>query len=360
MAVSTQDFIKGVDLTELQDVSGSQMNQLVDAGQPASNKGLVLETTDTALNTPDVPNPDVSYQGITPTQWYRYLWLRKPFSAAGSIKIYFWNILATADATYLKWQLYADVEGLQAEIDEALANALAAVELATTAQTTADNADTAATNAQATATSALTLATTANDLANSNSAAITTLTTTVNTLNSSVLSVQRDIELINTAILRVPRGSFYLREQASAGVNGPNSVAGVWTQRLFTDIRSDNENLTPGYVTLNVDSTITISIPGKWLIESEHPCNGAATGTYHRTRWIDSTGNVFDYGTSEYADTTLAATKSRIQNYFEITEETIFKIEHIAQNSIANGFGKATNLGGPEIYGLLKLTYIGA
>jgi hypothetical protein len=363
MAQTTQDFVKRIDLTALTDVTGSEMNQLIDAATVATDKGLRIIRTDTALNVPDVPNPDVELEGITPTHWKRYKWVRLPFAGSGgAVKEYNWNEEVANDAIYLKWIITVDIESLQDEIDEANENAANAV-------TTADTASAAATTALNTANTANTNAIDAQATANTANATANALTTTVSNLSSSVALLQTDAGIVTQNILalqtktaRVPIGSFYLREQANAGVNGQNTQAGLWVKRLFTDIRCDNENIAAGYVTLNADSTITISVAGKWIIESSHVCY--ANGAFHKTRWVDSDGNVYQYGTAEYGaaygGTPADQSNSKIQDYFEIGAETIFRIDHICGNTVINGFGHATNLGGPEIYGLLKLTYLGA
>lgn len=94
---SLQDFVKGTDFTGEPDTSASNLNQLVDAGYVASDKGLIITTTDTGI-TPDVPDPTA---GADEVKWVRYLWRRV---MASSVVVYAWNPNASVDATYLKWQ----------------------------------------------------------------------------------------------------------------------------------------------------------------------------------------------------------------------------------------------------------------
>lgn len=153
--MTSQDLVKSIDLTGLTTVTGSEMNQLIDAGRPASDKGFQLETTDTALNTPTVPNPDVLLEGIIPTQWKRYIWKRCPFNNTGTVKSYQWNPQLASDATYLKWEsitVVADI--LQTAVtnatntantantnaNTAIADASVAHSIASQALTTAENA----------------------------------------------------------------------------------------------------------------------------------------------------------------------------------------------------------------------------
>ncbi len=56
--ITTQDLVKGIDITGLTSVSGSELNQLVDAGRLANDKGGIIETQDTNINVPLVPDPN--------------------------------------------------------------------------------------------------------------------------------------------------------------------------------------------------------------------------------------------------------------------------------------------------------------
>ncbi len=93
MAVSTQDLIKGIDLSGSGLVTGTQLDQLVDLGTPYSDKGIIMVTADVA-GVADVPDASVT------TKWTRYFWLRQ---GATSVTAYVWNPAAVSDFTYLKW-----------------------------------------------------------------------------------------------------------------------------------------------------------------------------------------------------------------------------------------------------------------
>ncbi len=149
-----QDLVKGVDFTAINPQTASEHNQLVDLATPytdgANNEegiGYILTTTDTALDTPSVPDPT---QAISYQKWKRYIWSRRPFGAPSPLvsKIYQWVDAATADATYLNWVLVdtasqTTIGGgfdtlLQAAIDTIntdSANALAAANSASAAVT---------------------------------------------------------------------------------------------------------------------------------------------------------------------------------------------------------------------------------
>lgn len=114
MPVSVYDFVKGLDFTGLTPASGADFNKLLDDAAPYGDKGIILYTVDTALNTPDVPDA-----GVT-AKWVRYIWLRIPFAGA-AIKtpiVYAWNDdLAVADPVYKKWfAISADISSLTASL----------------------------------------------------------------------------------------------------------------------------------------------------------------------------------------------------------------------------------------------------
>lgn len=147
MAITTQDLVKGIDITGEVNIGGSQLNQLVDAARAAVDKGLTITTTDTAANTPEVPDPNAEYSGVFPTWWINYLWIRRPFVTETSQRVlcYMWDENVTPDATLLQWTL-VDFNGTAA-----LALATSHTALITTAQNTADTALTNANNAQTSA-----------------------------------------------------------------------------------------------------------------------------------------------------------------------------------------------------------------
>ncbi len=94
--MTTQDFVKGVDLSIYNAISGTDLNNLVDQGEPASDRGLILTTLDIAGN-PVVPDPsDIGLSKLD-----RYIWRRV---TATTIVLYSWNPAAGSDPTYLKWQ----------------------------------------------------------------------------------------------------------------------------------------------------------------------------------------------------------------------------------------------------------------
>ena len=88
MALSSQDFSKGLDFTGLGGTaSAANHNQLVDQALPKVDsateaKGLILWTVDSALDTPIVPDPTAS---AFVAKWKNYIWLRIPHATATSL-----------------------------------------------------------------------------------------------------------------------------------------------------------------------------------------------------------------------------------------------------------------------------------
>jgi hypothetical protein len=205
----SQDFVTEIDYTA-QELSGSLLNAgFADLSGNTAGDGLsgvvpAIWTQDTALGVPNVPNP-----GLV-AKWVNYIWYRIPYSTntTGPAIIYTWNATAISNATYLKWistafdptSILASITTLTTSVatannaantantnaSNALTQALAAVQLANTANNgiaaataTANSASALVTGANANATNAigiaqnaLTVATTANNgLAAANAAA---------------------------------------------------------------------------------------------------------------------------------------------------------------------------------------------
>lgn len=173
--MNVNDFITGLDFTALANATAGDHNQIIEQSTPNTDRGLVIWSKDTALNTPDVPNPLTAVQY---NKGKRYLWLRIPHSTATSRrgKVYSWNDDTTSVATYLKWtdtsyddtDILADIATLQFDVADAAntansasATAASAAVNAASALTTANAANTTAITAAANAVTALTNAATA-------------------------------------------------------------------------------------------------------------------------------------------------------------------------------------------------------
>ncbi len=207
--MTTQDLAKGIDILALNSVSGSELNQLVDAGRLGPFRGMVIETIDTGPGVPDVPDPNGNYLGVFPTWWKRYIWRRVAVDG-DEIQNYCWDENIPVDGTTLFWSLI-DKNGR-----DALTIANTALTNAATAQNTADTAQTNATNAQTSADAAQATADNAQAVGEANSALITeTITLVANvwgsgdlkhTCKTTVYSTTEDqgwLECDGTAVDRV-------------------------------------------------------------------------------------------------------------------------------------------------------------
>ncbi len=367
--MTTQDFEKRIDLTGLVDVTGSEMNQLLDTAKPASDKGLNIVTTDTALDTPEVPDPNTLLQGITPTYWVNYTWVRKPFDATGRVKAYFWNEFLASDAIYLKWEEHAS--------DDASDTAEEALTKAEQALTENDAQDTALTALQALATDAASTAQTADENAALALANLDSIIADLNSAELAITALQTAVDgtkpiteggtgatgvaqaLANFGLTRIPLAVFIFRELQAANTNGGTFTSGIQTKRTLNDSASSG-NL-PAYAVLNVDSTFDLAT-GIWEIEFEAPACHVAL---HKATLYNVTGAVVSIiGTSEFTESGAATiqTKSRGKGIITVNASTKFQINHICSTTQAtNGLGVACNLGGlSEIYTIVTLKYLGS
>ena len=118
MALTSQDLKKGLDITAQTTVTGSEFNQLIDAGRLGDDKGMNIVTQDTSLNVPLVPDPNSTVEGVLVTFWKRYTWVRQPFDNTGVVLKYSWNEFLTSDPTYLKWAPdLGSLDSLTARVD---------------------------------------------------------------------------------------------------------------------------------------------------------------------------------------------------------------------------------------------------
>ncbi len=92
---SQADLINGLDCSSLNAVTGTQLNQLVAAGTPYTDKGLNMTTDDDGMGNPSVPD------AATYPKWQKYLWIR---TSATSVAVYLWNPNIADNPTFLKWQ----------------------------------------------------------------------------------------------------------------------------------------------------------------------------------------------------------------------------------------------------------------
>jgi hypothetical protein len=373
---TSQDLIKGLDLTALTEVTGSEMNQLVDAGSVAADKGLRIVTTDSALNTPVVPNPDVELEGITPTQWKRYKWVRLPFLGSGGIvREYNWNPEKASIATYLRWEETANTEGLQEEIDEVRA-------IAEAAQTDADAAQTSATAAQNAATAAQNTANSAQNAANIANASIGGINSSIADINETLEEIQEKTDqlefplplnkggtqatnfqdaLSNLGLNKAIIGTVILNETQLGNIEGGTFTAGAWQKRTLDHKYADSR--ANDMVTLNADSTITLAAFHNYLIEVEAPAFGVEN---HQARIHEINPGISEFwGSCEYAGTpgNPVLSKSKVIGLFydieNLTGRTV-QIEHRCKvTQPTNGLGLANDFSGVQVYTQVKIHVIG-
>lgn len=155
--MNTLDFTKGIDFTGINPATGADHNTLIESATPKNESGdetighgIVLCTEDTALDTADIPDADVT------TKWKRYLWLRRPHPTATvqASTVYAWLDDAPYGALYHWVPLSADLSTIEAAIAALESDVTTALSTANSAATTANNANTVANTANNTAISA--------------------------------------------------------------------------------------------------------------------------------------------------------------------------------------------------------------
>jgi microcystin-dependent protein len=172
--MTSQNLVKQIDITGLTTVTGSEINQLLETALLADDKSINLYTVDTALNTPDVPDPTQGeLEGVDVEFWKRYMWIRIPHTSAGvdaRVKKYTWNPNVASIDTYLRWR---SLEDLVEQVEN-----------------TANIAEETANNAQDDANAAVTLVNTLNNTVTNLSTTVTNLSTTVNELETRVSTLE--------------------------------------------------------------------------------------------------------------------------------------------------------------------------
>lgn len=370
--MTSQDFVKRIDLTALTDVTGSQMNQLIDTALPAEDKGLRIITTDSAPDVPVVPDPNTALPelaSVVPTHWKRYEWVRMPF-ATGRVRTYNWNETNTVHATFLYWEETANLDEINQDIHEVQELASAAFSQSTEAATQAETANNNATDALATANAAQTTANEALSKSNQNITDIDAIEAILEDLEQGELPLIVPISrggsgagtiagaVENFGLRRVPRGSFYLREIQNTGVNGGTFTAGTWQKRMFNSVTSDDPTL-DGMLTLNADGTITLASGTRWQIDAE--CTGYKCG-FHKARLARSDGLMLLLGSNAQADNSYAITTvSKIIGWIDADTQTIVQIDHrCTVGQVDTGLGIATSIDGQvEVYGVARFTLLG-
>lgn len=284
--LTIQDFVHGRDFTGINPATGGDHNNLVDLAAPHADSasegiGLVIWTIDTALNTPDVPDPT----GLGAGKWKRYLWLRIPFQGIPlpptlTPLLYGWNDAGLSIPTYLKWiQIVSDTASLQTQINN-IVNQIGTIQsTAVNAQTIANQANTTAGIANTNSQNALTQVAAATNTANAAKteadqaiAGVNTLTTDLNTLQQQVSTI---VQTSIPTVTNIQRACVILSEIANAGNDLAAAVAGS-NLRTINQKDYDPQNL----ITLNAGK-MTFNLAGTYRIRATVPIVYIYPGSGH-------------------------------------------------------------------------------
>lgn len=362
------DFIKGVDITGLPAVNASDFNNLVDLATTNNDRGLLIYTVDSALDTPVVP--DVGAFGYTFGK--RYIWLRLPYVTSGSYTsfIYGWNDNAPVNGFFLKWlPLTPDLTSLSNDVATALANAQTAINAAQTANA---NATAANVLSQQAATIAGAANTSAQGAAANASAALTALNGQVN-VSGAIQSLQAAIAAA-TGTAGAQKSPANALTPGTIGqqvrTNSAASAAEWFSPEKQIVTMQDTAGGTP---TANVAFTrnfSTISDPGGNVISNASGVFVLTAGTWkvtcvtqahsvdHCSKVVTPTATI--WGTATFAPAaTQPSTLSMILGIITSDGVSSMSIQSISDNNVANGFGTASGIAGvTNVYGTLILEKI--
>jgi hypothetical protein len=371
--ITEQDFIEGIDFTGINPATGADHNTLVNLAVPATDRGMILCSTDTELDVPDVP------VATTVLRYKNYLWKRTPHASDTdqSIIIYAWNDENDSDATLLKWQdirgdlaqLRTDVTTVQASLDNltdisnaANATATAANNAAATAVLNSTNALANSETATESASEAITRVTEAEADLVSLQSQLTTGLATVNSkkelsaiVNPSATNGQK-VETVNGAVSWYSEINKYVKvsEVQNKGIDAGNSILG-------DNLRSLNlEDNDAGGLAVIADGKITLK-PGTYrcLIRVV----GYGSNKAHQAFLREDDGTVVLNGTSVKFGDNGSQADSIIAGVFTYAVDTILKISDYWSAAATKGLGIAANVhpdaGGKEVYTVAEFWKIG-
>lgn len=345
MALSTQDLVKGIDLTGLNPVTAADLNNLVDLAVPkddggGTGKSLNLKTIDDITNTADVPDANAH------VEWQRYLWIRHPYLTSDTpVKVYAWNNNIDT-GPLLKWQEIAiDLDTLQEEIDDVVLTANLALSNANNASTTANNAAVTANAANIKSTAAQTSASNAKSAATASAASALSAANTVTAIQALLLSYVK------------------LSETKNKGTDNIAAATGKNIRILNTeDINND------GIVTLdNLTGLITFVLAGTYRIKARAPIYWTGTAIAavgHQLLVVKNSDNsTLITGTSQ-SIFNKAQTISEVTGELVIAVGTVVRLDHYV-----SAIGAATVLqgvqanvhpdgGGKEVYAVIEIERI--
>jgi hypothetical protein len=357
---SSQDLVAGVDFTGIASPEAADFNNGVDLARPSNagsnNDGpaLILTTTDTAANVPDVPNPLISADYA---KWKRYQWNRRPFagSAEKGITCYQWNDDAVNNATFIKWiEQFFDTTNIEATANNALVAANNAV-------TTANNANTLSGTANANAIAATTAATAAQNTATTAQTTADTGVANAATAQAAAVAAQTTA---NTALGIATKQSMFIKfsETKAKGTDAGASAAGKNTRVLNTT----DWNGTTAPITLDpVTGLMTITSSGYYLIDAEATMYDNSDNQHQLFLVDNTTNNNILTGLSMYFVSGGGTTqRARVTGIALLLIGQTIRLDHyIANLQAANGLGRAANVnpdaGGKECYAQITLLLIG-
>lgn len=355
MPFTSLDFNPGLDFTAINPATGGDHNSLVELATPKDDRGILLYSIDTALNTPNVPNANID------TKFQRYMWVRIPFAGATNKtpQVYAWNNDAPADATFLKWiDTAPDTSDFEAIANQALTEAQAAAATANTALVTANTANATATTALSNANDAVT---TANNVADDATNALASATDALANSTAAQLTAADALSVANAATataqqaLNEVQSSRALKyvcivEQQNANVSAGANVAGANVRQLNTE-KNDAGNLVTvaaGVVTFTVGGTYRVKA---WAV-------GHAV-TYHQLYLVKNADNstlIIGRSTRQTGETINLT--SELEGLITVVAADAVRLDHYFTGTDADGQGKAGNIGPAdkkEIYALLEM-----
>lgn len=354
--MTSLDFNAGLDFTALDPATGGDHNSLIELASPREDKAIVLFSTDTALDTPDVPDASID------TKWKRYLWNRQPHSTSDDTSpiIYAWDDNAASDILFLQWVPIAPgTAEFEALVADALAEAQTATATANTALTTANaanltaatalsNANDAVVTANAVsddATNALAAATDAQSVALSAQATATEALAVANAANATAAAA--------LAQLAISRANKYvcIVEQQDTGDHAGDSVVGANVRQLNLE-KNDAGNLA------TVAAGIVTVLAGIYRVRAW--AVGFSQGTGHQLFLVkDDDDTTLMIGRTVYQDSVDVNLPSELSGVITFAATTAIRLDHYCSHNQTNGLGKAITLGPvadtKEIYALLEL-----
>jgi hypothetical protein len=359
MALSTQDFEKGLDFTGLVSASGADHNQLIDLAVPKDDtgglgKGLIIITIDTAFDIPDVPDADVT------TKWKRYMWVRRPYTTVvdRTPLVYTWDDNSLPNGSLLKWQqTQVDIAQFDAQINQALAESQAAQATADTALATANAANAAAVVALANAAAAVTTADAVSDEAtNALAAANDALTNSIAAQDQSADALAVANAATATAVqalneVQADRSLKYVLivEQQNTGVNGGASVVGANIRQLNTE-KND-----AGALATVAAGIVTVE-PGTYKVKAGAIGYNVAEHQLYVVKDDDDTTLII--GTTIKLTSNNINTTSEAHGLITLAVATAIRLDHYIGSVNASGQGLAGGIGPAdkkEIYAYLQL-----